>query len=681
MKFLLDLTLRGTLMFGVVTVLDHLFAGRVSARTRRAWWLLIPAAFLFTITLPLLPSPAARPLRWWSRVAPAQHLDVVVATSAASFHAAVPRLHAAVPLPRANWNWPLIVLLAGASGDLLVVVGRTSLALRRWSRERLCTDPDLLNLLEDCKRDTAVTAPIGLVVTAAVATPVILGWLRPRILLPAGLVTTLSPAQLRGVLFHELAHFRHLDVPLNWLFTLVCALHWFNPAAHLAVRGWTRFCEEAADEAAIAALREPSSLAYGETLLQVLKQTNQPHPPYAALAIVESVGQLRKRLLMIKHYPQKSTHSLLTAAVFLLAASGILLRPLHAADTPWGKVIDPEGDCKLSFENGKLYCSIPGKDHALSSEVHRVTAPRVLQEVTGDFSVQVKVSGDYPTKVTSAVPEFAPWQGAGLLVWWDMANYVRFERAQLTLQGRTFDYASFEVRQNGQVLEYANAEAHPVEGKSTYLKLERHGDKLTGSFSADGADWTPLLPTELKWPQALRVGVSASQDTTTPLNVQFEDYKLTPAAAPVPAPAMSGEGKSATHSLPATLPFDLPTGIAGIKKGFLGRDAIEIKAVTGTAPTFQVGETYRVTGVCRQETVRHALLYVGNTASPGADAITPAAGSALTKALPTGSTNFDCTFELRRPGALHVTIYDLDNPDRHDNAYAGVDLGEVVFDR
>ena len=386
MKLLLDLTLRGTLMFGVVAVLDRLFAGRISARARRAWWLLVPAAFLFTISLPLLPSPAARPLRVWNHVAPAQHMDVAVRTGVAS-------LHAAVPLPPARLDLPLLAWMVGAAGYGLVAVVRSGIALRRWSRPRLCTEPSLLNLLEDCKREVGVTAPIGLVVTGAVDTPVILGWLRPRILLPAALVTTLSPEELRGVLFHELAHFRRLDVPLNWLFTLVCALHWFNPAAHFAFRGWLRFCEEAADEAAIAALRQPSGLAYGETLLHVLKQTNPRPAPYAALAIVESVGQLKKRLHMIKHYPQKSTHSLLTTAIFLLAASGILLRPLHAADTPWGKIIDPEGDCKLTFEADKLDCSIPGKDHALSSEVHRTTAPRVLQEVTGDFSVQVKVSG------------------------------------------------------------------------------------------------------------------------------------------------------------------------------------------------------------------------------------------------------------------------------------------------
>ena len=499
MRLLLDLTLRGALMAVAITLLDRLFAGRIRARARRAWWLLVPAAFLFTLHLPLLPAPAARPLRVWSRVALAQHLDAAVQTG-------VTTLHAAVPLPPAHKNWPLLVWAAGASVYGLVALVRTGLAVRRWSRDRLCTDPALLDLLEDCKCDAAVTAPIGLVVTDAVATPVILGWLRPRILLPAGLVAALSHEELRGVLFHELAHFRHLDVPLNWLFTLVGALHWFNPAAHLAFRGWTRFCEEAADESAIAALRQPSGLAYGDALLHVLHETHGQPAPFAALAIAESFGQLQQRLHMIKQYPQKSTHSLLTAALFVLAASGILLRPLHAADTAWGKVTDPDGDCKLTFEGGKLDCSIPGKDHALSIEVHRMSAPRVLQEVTGDFTVQVKVSGDYPQKVTSAVPDFAPWQGAGLLLWWDEANYVRFERAQLLLQGRSFDYAGFEVRKDSQVLEYANADSHPVEGKFTYLKLERHGDKVTGSFSADGTDWTPLLPADLKWPQTPACG-------------------------------------------------------------------------------------------------------------------------------------------------------------------------------
>ena len=115
-----------------------------------------------------------------------------------------------------------------------------------------------------------------------------------------------------------------------------------------------------------------------------------------------------------------------------------------------------------------------------------------------------------------------------------------------------------------------------------------------------------------------------------------------------------------------------------IKKAFCGHDAIEIKAITGTATNFQVGGTYRITGTCRQETLQHAMLYVGNTAAPGDAAIVAVTGSALSKSLPTGSTEFDCTFVLLRPGTLHVTVYDADSPNKRDNASGGISLGDVT---
>jgi len=118
-----------------------------------------------------------------------------------------------------------------------------------------------------------------------------------------------------------------------------------------------------------------------------------------------------------------------------------------------------------------------------------------------------------------------------------------------------------------------------------------------------------------------------------------------------------------------------------IKKAFHSDDSIKIKSVTGTAPKFQVGGTYRIVGTCYQRTLKNATLYLGNTAEIGSDAIVAAADSSLSKALPDGSTEFDITFTLLRPGLLHVTIYDLDNHDKNDNAYAGLYLGDVGFRR
>lgn len=72
--------------------------------------------------------------------------------------------------------------------------------------------------------------------------------------------------------------------------------------------------------------------AYGETLLHVLRHTHAQPAPFAALAIVESVHHLKKRLTMINQYSSKSPRRLMAALVLAVLAFAILLRPVSAAD-------------------------------------------------------------------------------------------------------------------------------------------------------------------------------------------------------------------------------------------------------------------------------------------------------------------------------------------------------------
>jgi len=116
-----------------------------------------------------------------------------------------------------------------------------------------------------------------------------------------------------------------------------------------------------------------------------------------------------------------------------------------------------------------------------------------------------------------------------------------------------------------------------------------------------------------------------------------------------------------------------------IKKAFEGSDSIQVREITGTASKFEVGGTYRVVGVCRQEAYRTAMLYIGNTAESGPAAIVATDGSSLFKTCANGLTEFDVTFTLLRPGILHATIYDTNKTNPRDNAYAGIYLGDVVF--
>ena len=320
MSTLLDLSLRGSLVAMVVWVLDRVMAGRMAARGRRVWWVLIPIAFLVSIPVAVLPGLSAKASINTALMAG------TIGTTGVSFSPGFfsgPDLEAFL----------LMLWIMGVAIYLLVVVLQTRSAVRRWSRLRLSTEPRLLEMLEDCKADTGITAPIGLVVSGAVAVPALMGWLRPRILLPGNAVAALSSAQLRGVLSHELAHFRSLDIPLNWLFTLARAVHWFNPVVHLISRAWTGFREEAADEAALRAMNESSGQVYGDALLSTLRQAQSPTVPFGALAIGESIYHLKRRLVMINHYPHRSPRPL--AAMLILAGliTGFILRPVRAADT------------------------------------------------------------------------------------------------------------------------------------------------------------------------------------------------------------------------------------------------------------------------------------------------------------------------------------------------------------
>jgi beta-lactamase regulating signal transducer with metallopeptidase domain len=324
-SLLLELSLRGSVAVLLVVALDRSLAGRISGPSRRLWWCLVPLAFLVPMRLQIFPALGQLP-------------PIAGSRSQASID-----LPAGVPgAPNAGMGLATLELgiwLAGAFAYVTIVGIQTARASRQWSGERLSTDHALLGLLEDCKAEAGVTAPMGLVISNSVPSPAILGWVRPRILLPASLAASAPSAQLRPILLHELAHFRWCDVPFNWLLTLVRAVHWFNPFVHVGAEAWAHFREEAADEAAVGWMRDDTGRAYGDALVRSLRHARDTAVPFGSFAIVESVNHLKKRLTMINRYRFKSPRILLTGALSLLLASVICSLSARADD---GASSDPK---------------------------------------------------------------------------------------------------------------------------------------------------------------------------------------------------------------------------------------------------------------------------------------------------------------------------------------------------
>ncbi|HEY0256405.1 MAG TPA: M56 family metallopeptidase [Candidatus Methylacidiphilales bacterium] len=173
-----------------------------------------------------------------------------------------------------------------------------ALRLHRLLRQRQSTDHDLLELLESAKTRLNIHSPIGLIVSAPAGTPMIVGWLRPRIILPASFTARLSSTEITRIFVHELSHFKSADVLALWLAAVVRVVHWYNPLAYVLGRQLRARQEEACDVRAMRVLHE-SGFAYGQALLNALRIGGAQPMSVGAVAVVSSFHDLRARVRLL----------------------------------------------------------------------------------------------------------------------------------------------------------------------------------------------------------------------------------------------------------------------------------------------------------------------------------------------------------------------------------------------
>lgn len=166
------------------------------------------------------------------------------------------------------------------------------------------------------------TAAAGLervmpVYTAAVGSPMIVGAVKPVLLLPE---SDFSPEQLSLVLRHELVHYRRRDIWYKLLLMLANAVHWFNPMVWLMVRAADRDLELSCDEAVVAGRDESYREEYGRCLLAVVR-VGMNTPTLFTTNFYSGKKTLKNRLSAIFDMTKKRRGT--AALLALLLAAGI----------------------------------------------------------------------------------------------------------------------------------------------------------------------------------------------------------------------------------------------------------------------------------------------------------------------------------------------------------------------
>ena len=213
------------------------------------------------------------------------------------------------------------------------------------------SDIKILNLLSDCEEKLNIKTRIELSCNPLIASPIQIGFFRPRIILPAH---ELEDKELSYIFVHELTHYKQRDMFYKWLIQIVVCAHWFNPFVYLLEKEVNKFCELSCDEKVISILDEKAKREYGDTLISFLKSNNPYKSSLASVTLTEGAEQLKERLGAIMNFKSKTkTIRVLTVILTLFILSGAVFIGGYSVSAATDSKVTSKSSIPEKKDNGK----------------------------------------------------------------------------------------------------------------------------------------------------------------------------------------------------------------------------------------------------------------------------------------------------------------------------------------
>ena len=220
--------------------------------------------------------------------------------------------------------WFLIVF----ARCLQLITGLHSLYYMR-RRNIFAVDEAWENRVKELAQQLGIRQMISIAESGIAKVPMVIGHLKPLILIPVGLMTALSTAEIEAILVHELAHIRRCDYLVNLLVSLMEIILFFNPAVLWIASLIKTERENCCDDIAVA--QTSSKVNYIRALVSC--QEYQLSAPAYAMAFSGRKNHLMGR---VKRMVSNSNQSLNAMEKSLLAVclvtAGLLTAAFSNAD-------------------------------------------------------------------------------------------------------------------------------------------------------------------------------------------------------------------------------------------------------------------------------------------------------------------------------------------------------------
>lgn len=282
---LLELTIAASLVVVLVGMLRTPLRRIAGARAAYGLWLMVPLSTL-TVLLPTPPPPFASV----SESVPAPLTELVTATLTDSSTSV-----SSETIALATWALGVVIMLA-------VAITRQRTFVRSLGK--------------------LAPLPNGTYRSASSVEPMVVGALRPRVVLPVDFESRYTRDECELVLAHERAHVQRGDALTNAVATLWLCLSWFNPLMHWAI-GWFRFDQELACDATVLASTGTARRRYADALLKTQLAADSDRTAVPAGCHWQSTHPLAQRIAALKRpLPGAARRWLGTALVCTLVSSG-----------------------------------------------------------------------------------------------------------------------------------------------------------------------------------------------------------------------------------------------------------------------------------------------------------------------------------------------------------------------
>ena len=307
-------------------------------------------------------------------------------------------------------KWMFSFYLAGiACMALRLLMGLYACQQLRASA-RPVSDARIVEVLDRLGRQIGMRMLPLVAHSTRVTTPMVVGVLKPAILLPVAILNDMSLQQVESLLLHELAHIRRYDHLVNLLQRIIETILFFHPAVWWLSHKVSVEREHCCDDLALAWGSEPCD--YAETLVRAselrLQSAGLGADSAAALAATgRQPSALHRRVLRVLGLPLPGPNpgitrrGLAVLLVLVMAASGSLFVQGDQEPTP---LVESEEEETVSDPESKLVFKDLRFDIPRDTEFSSAMLPATIKQFDGQ---RVTISGYmFPTAKRSGNKQF-----------------------------------------------------------------------------------------------------------------------------------------------------------------------------------------------------------------------------------------------------------------------------------